>query len=322
MYKHPIQTLTAAALLATAQATLAAPAETKNVDASAKWMVHLDVDALMKSTVAKHALESNPQLSGQKLQALQTLTGINIKEGLHGVTVFGNGDPENGVIIIHAEAKQDNLVSFAQLNDGYKAKNYKGQTIHSFPDKNKPGKRVSACFLPGSKIILAPQPGLVELGIDLLKGNRPAMDANSETNALAEFQDTPVLLAYGDFAALQKEKDKKKAAAFQHAKRLGLSLGESEGKVRGMLGVITESAETALQVENFFRGIIAMGQLSRENNPALASLADAVQVKRKESSVVGIEVEIPTQSLIEIGETLKKNKQKAKAAQEEGGIQQ
>ena len=313
-----IKTLAAAALLATAHSTAQAlPADTKYIDATAKWMVHLDIDALLDSSVAQHALETNPHLSGQKLKALQTLTGIDIEKGLHGITVFGNGEPDNGVIIVHAKAKQDNLVSFVQLNDKYQSKEHNGQTIHSFPDDKKPGKRISACFLPGDKIVFAQQTKWVELGIDLLKGERPAINSNSEMEEIGDFQDYPVLLAYGDFSALHKNKNPKKAAAFQQAKRLGLSIGEVEGRVKGMLGIVTENAETALQIENFLRGIIAMGMLSQENNPALATLASSVQVKRNESTLVGVEVDIPTQRLIEIGETLNKGKKKKKAPKAE-----
>ena len=313
MKSPTIKTLAAAALLASAHTAQAIPADTKYIDATAKWMVHLDIDALMDSSVAQHALETNPHLSGQKLKALQTLTGIDIEKGLHGITIFGNGEPDNGVVIVHAQAKQENLVSFVQLNDKYQSKEHNGHTIHSFPDDKKPGKRISACFMPGNKIVFGQKTGLVEQGIDLLSGDRPAINSNGEMEELGNFQDYPVLLAYGDFSALHKNKNPKKAAAFQQAKRLGVSLGEEEGHVKGMLGIVTENAETALQVENFLRGIIAMGMLSQENNPALATLASAVQVKRKESTLVGLEVEIATKKLIEIGETLNKGKKKHKA---------
>ena len=307
----------ALAAILSATPSIAAPLKSEHIDASAKWMLHLDINALLKTDIAQHALEQNKQLSSQKLEALKNLIGIDLKTGLHGATIFGNGEPDNAVLIIHADAKSDNLVNFAKLNDAYQEVKFQDYTIHSLPDEKKPGKRNHICFYSPNKVVVAPNAELVKLGINLLNGKRESIAVNGEMEQIGKFQATPVLLAYGDFTALQKAQGRK-AETFKQAKRLGLSIGEVDGFIKGGLAVVTESAEVATKVESFLRGVIAMGQLNRENNPQLATLADALNVKSSEKDVISVELKIPSATLIEVGESMKnqKNQRKAEKAAE------
>jgi hypothetical protein len=301
-----------ASILIAAPLSHAAPVKSEHIDSTAKWMVHLDINALLKTDIAQHALEQNKQLSGQKLEALKNIIGIDLKTQLHGATLFGNGQPDNAVVIIHADAKPDNLVNFAKLNDAYKEEKFQDFIIHSLPDEKKPGKRNHICFYSSNKVVVAPSADSVKLGVELLNGSRESIAVNGEMEKLGDFQETPVLIAYGDFSSLQKGKGKK-AETFKQAKRIGLSLGEVNGYIKGGLAVVTENAEVATQIESFLRGVIAIGQLGRENNPALATLADAMKVTKSEADIISVEMQMPTATLIEIGETMKNQKKKKKS---------
>ena len=295
----------------------AAPVESKNIDATSKWLIHIDFDALLKTEIAQHALADNPKLSDQKLEALKNIIGIDLKTGLHGATIYGNGAPDNGVIIVHADAKPDNLINFAKLNDEYKEDSYQDHTIHNLPDKKNPGKRNHICFYSSDKIIVSQSPALVRQSIHLLDGKRESKQVNEEMKELADYQDNPVLLAHGDFSALRKGKRGKHAASFDQAKRVGISLGETEGQIRAMIGIIAQDSEVAVQLETFLRGMIAIGQLSADKNPALGTLANSVQIRRNNNDMISMELDIETIKLIEAGEAVKQHKRARKAKTEE-----
>ena len=314
--KYLKTTCLSAALASTLLATsaVAAPIKSEHIDSTAKWMLHVDINALMKTDIAQHAMEQNKHLSGQKMEALKNLIGIDIKTGLHGATIFGNGQPNNAVVIIHADAKPDNLINFAKLNDAYQEVTFQDHTIHSVPDDKKPGKRNHICFYSSNKVVVAPSVDSVKLGIELLNGNRKSVSVNGEMEKLGNFMDTPVLIAYGDFSSLHKGKGKK-AETFKQVKRMGLSMGEVDGYMKGGLAVVTENAEVATQIEGFLRGILALGQLNKENNPGLATLAESVNINKAEGEVISIEMQMPTATLIEIGESMKHQKKSRKSAE-------
>ena len=308
---------TALALLMAAPAMQAAPAQSKYVDATAKWLIHIDFDALLKTDIAQHALAENPKLSDQKLEALKNIIGIDLKTGLHGATIYGNGQPDNGVILVHADAKSDNLINFAKLNDDYKEATFGEHTIHNLPDKKKPGKRNHICFYSSNKIVVSQSPALVKQCIQLLDGERDSKPVNGEMEELANYQKDPVLLAYGDFSSLRKGMRGKKAASFDQAKRVGISLGETGGQIRAMVGIIARDSEVAVQLETFLRGMIAIGQLSADKNPHLGTLANAVQITRSNTDMISLELDIETAKLIEAGEALKQQKKAKRAKREE-----
>ena len=61
------------------------------VAADAKWLVHLDFDALRESKVAQHAREAiltRPRVK-EILAKVQEATGMDLEKDLHGLTAYG-----------------------------------------------------------------------------------------------------------------------------------------------------------------------------------------------------------------------------------------
>jgi len=310
-YKNISKLATAAlALLLSGTSSQAAPVESNNIDAAAKWLIHIDFDSLLDTEIAQHVLDQNPKLSDQKLEALKNIIGIDFKTGLHGATIYGNGQPDNGVLILHADAKPDVLINFAKLNDEYREEKFQDHIIHNLPDDKKPGKRNYICFYTNKKIVIGPSSTLVKECIQLLNGDRDSKPVNHEMEELNRYQPSPFLIAYGDFSALHKEGNHNKAATFKQAKRMGLSIGEHGGNIKSILVITAKNIEVATQIENFLRGIIAIGQLSGEKHPHLATLANAAKISKKDPEIIAIETELPTSTLISVGHAMKEHKKK------------
>ena len=81
-----------ALVLGLAAAANAAPLDPKQVPAEAKWLMHVDVDAMRQATVVQKAWKKGLEMhkeAQQHLDKLKTAIGMDICKDLHGVTAYG-----------------------------------------------------------------------------------------------------------------------------------------------------------------------------------------------------------------------------------------
>ena len=303
-----------AAPLANLQAAKINPAQ---VPADSRWVLHVDLDAFKGTTLGKHVLNEIDAKAKKQLQAFEGIFGINLENGLHGATAFGNGEKDKGVLLIHADADKEKLLNFAILNDKYEKSTHGKHEIHSLPDDKKPGKRNFFCFYNNGTVVAGPGADLVTRSVDVLDGEASSLTLNEDLRALGKFVPTPVALGYGDFSTLLKHNKDPKAEILKKVSSIGLAIGEQDGVFKSATGLAASDEESATQVENLIRGIVALGALTGAENPEVAKLANAVKVKR-EANFVTLRFEMNSQELIALLETLdKKKKGKAKKSKKE-----
>ena len=87
----------------------AAPLETKNIAADAKWVVHVDVDAIRDSKIVQKAFETCPELkeSGKHFDMIRDKIGVDLRKDLHGMTLYGpDTDKTHAVAIVFSTVDQ------------------------------------------------------------------------------------------------------------------------------------------------------------------------------------------------------------------------
>ena len=74
----------------------------------------------------------------------------------------------------------------------------------------------------------------------------------------------------------------------------GMAMGETAGELKVVGIVKTDNEETAIQLENMARGMMAMVALGKESKPFLAEILESQKVVRKGNDVrmeVGLAIE-------------------------------
>ena len=93
----------------------AEPLELKQVAADAKWVMHVDVDALRASAVVQKAYHKCLEMhkdAEKKMDMVCGMVGMDPRKDLHGVTVYGKDtNKEHGVLIVHADVNQTLLLA-------------------------------------------------------------------------------------------------------------------------------------------------------------------------------------------------------------------
>ena len=97
----------------------AAKVQSGHIANDSKWMIHFDLDAFLGSELGQNAMEQGKKLTEERLKSIQEMFGIDLENGLHGATLYGNGEPNNGVILVYADADKKKLLNFAKSNDSY-----------------------------------------------------------------------------------------------------------------------------------------------------------------------------------------------------------
>ena len=116
----------------------AAPLETKNVAADAKWVVHVDVDAVRDSLIVKKAFETCPMLkdSGKHFDMIRDKAGVDLRKDLHGITVYGpDTDRTHAVAIVFSTVNEKLLLDKAQHATDHKVTKHGEIEIHSWTQK-------------------------------------------------------------------------------------------------------------------------------------------------------------------------------------------
>ncbi len=158
-------------LIALAAPLIAGELVPAQIPASAKWMLHADLDALRASETGKAIFSRIESEHGAKLRAMKRMFSLHPLDDLKGVTLYGDGRPDHGVALIHGTFDRAHLEEVIQAADDYKSSAQAGTQIHSWSDKGKPQH---AAFASADLIAFSRHEDLLRAALDALKANAPA----------------------------------------------------------------------------------------------------------------------------------------------------
>lgn len=166
-------------------ALFADPFDAKAVPSDAKWVLHVDVDALVASRfwpAIEQRIDANAGVR-QKLTDVETFTGMYLPQDLHSVTLIGMGYEEaDGVILINGKANQGQLLAAVQMNPAFTSTPRGTHEILSWEDK---GKTMYGSFFSPTRIIMGQSKENIAQALDTLDGTAPAVKPDSVLAQLA-----------------------------------------------------------------------------------------------------------------------------------------
>ncbi len=218
------------------------PLETRIVDGEARWVIHVDVEAALRSAVGRSILTDHRSPAAEGLETLRWRLGISAVNDVKGVTVFGRGEcGDPGTIVVDMTAAADGLnTSLPAANlPGYERvePGLDGQVVHSWKAE---GERVFAMVAPGAPwgvevpegrlLILGPSLERLERVLRMRSGALAATGPGENLPDLVPDQHAIVFVSAVDLGAFQPS-----AMLSQKARGLTLNIGERAGPV-GLVG--------------------------------------------------------------------------------------
>ena len=173
-----------AVLLGISRTAQAEPVNLKQVPADAKWLAHIDVDAVRASTVYQKieakCMEMHKEIAGQ-LDMARGIIGMDPRKDLHGITMYGKelGKP-TGVLIVHAKVDPAPLLRMSVLAPDHKVTKYGAYELHSWVVKCHghafPG---AGAFHKSEGIVIASCVEELKAALDLLDGKGASVSSSS-----------------------------------------------------------------------------------------------------------------------------------------------
>tara|TARA_Y100001947_G_scaffold158000_1_gene169768 strand:- start:1699 stop:2628 length:930 start_codon:yes stop_codon:yes gene_type:complete len=272
------------ALAMSVAAVQAAKIDKANISNDAKFVVHLDLDAFRASKIGITLLEKiRKDEGGEKLNALAELIGFDPLSAIHGATMFGNGEEDNGILVVKHKADNTKLLAFMKLDEHYRKTEHGKHEIHGAGDRGD-GKRGYVSFVNATTAVLAASRELAAKGIDLVNGKGAAVKQIPTSLVSADKKaKNAFLVAYANVEDLKEHIDNE--TVNQMAKRVAFVMGESDEKFILSISVDALDADAAENMENMVNGLIGFARLNQDENPEVKDILKGLKVTRNEENV-------------------------------------
>ena len=253
-----------------------------NISKDAKFVVHLDLDAFRASKTGTTLLKIVREEEGEKLEALIEIIGFDPLTAIQSATMSGNGEEDNGILVVRHKADNAKLLAFMKLDDHYRKTEHGKHEIHGAGDRDD-GERGYVSFVNDTIAVLAPSRELAAKAIDLVNGKGPAKQVPPSFGTISKEVKSVFFMAYADVESLKEYIDDLNVN--QMAKQATLVLGESDGKLVLSLAVDAYDADTAEQMEAMVNGLIGFARLSQDENPEIKDILKGLKITRNEVTV-------------------------------------
>jgi len=294
MKKAPLILLGLALALTASEAATVSKAD---ISSDAKFVAHLDLDAFRASKLGTTLLKTIRKEEGQeKLDALVEIIGFDPLTALKGATMSGNGEEDNGILVVRHKADNVKLLAFMKLDEHYRKTKHGKHEIHGAGDRSD-GKRGYVSFVNNTTAVLAPSRELAGDAIDLVNGKGAAKKIPPSLVSAGKKATNAFITAYADIESLKEMIDDENFS--QMVRQGALVMGETDGKLILSLAVDTYDADTAQQLEAMVNGLIGFAKLGQEENPEIKDILNGLKVSRDKVSV-SIHFAITVEKLLEM----------------------
>jgi hypothetical protein len=240
----------------------AEPINLKQVPADAKWLAHIDVDAVRNSTVYQHirakCLEMHKDAAKQ-LDMARTIVGMDPRTDLHGITLYGKDlGKHTGVLIIHAKVDPAPLLRMAPLAPDHKIVKYGAYELHTWTVKchghSQPG---AGAYHKSEGIVIASCIEELKAALDLLDGNGTCVSSDSPLAGSVAAGTTVMARVAG----IADAKLPCKCPLAQQTAAIRFSTGEHDGQSFFRARATMANAEVVGQLKTVVDGGRALAQL-------------------------------------------------------------
>ena len=279
-----VLTLAMAAALTFVSSARAEPLDLKCAAADAKWVLHLDVDALRQSPLVEKAyqkcLELHPE-AAKHLDKVRDLLGMDPRKDLHALMVYGKDtDKHHGVLLVHADVNQKLLLAKAEKAPGHKATKFGSYELHSWTHTDRHGSHpVTGVFYKPNVLVFAESVEAVKGALDVLDGKSPGI-SGKESPLAGHTHPGAIFIARA--AAIDPHT---RCPILKQADSVRITIGEHDGQLyyRGRLEM--KSAETAGQVKAIADGFQALVALKFGSDADVMKLASGLKVTAKDKTL-------------------------------------
>jgi hypothetical protein len=256
----------------------AAALDPSTVAADAKWIVHVDFDAMRESKVGQHAHGEilKHDLAKTVLAMIKDSTGADLEKDLHGATVYGNGfKPHAGVLIVYADAEREKLVNLMKTRPDFKTSKEGDLELYSWTEAHSDRHHeVVVAFPKKGTGVFAGSTDQVKAAIEVLNGK----NGLSSSSPLVGDSPKGTILKLS-VVGINEAELPAKIDVLKKISRVSIVAGESDGTDFDHIRVVTTDADTAKEFKSIVEGFKAMADLHLSKEADLKAMIDDTKIE-------------------------------------------
>lgn len=293
----------AAALVLGAAQLQSAPLDRSQVAADAKWLLHLDFEALLKTQLGAQLEKMILAEAGEDLKEDANLDLSAILKSTRSVMAYGtdykSGKDGKGVLIWQGAKEIEQIVSGLLVQQAEAAKTGEGgvkrvrdgaQPVHAF------GEDMHVMAWPAGGLILSRAVDQIDEAVRVMEGKAASLKDKPTFSEYAPLPGGFFFLALAD-GFNQAAEVPPQASVLKLTEGGRLALGEAEGKLRLQLTLKAQSVEVTQQIQQVVQGLLAIATLSQGEAPELQELIRATKINTEDKRVT-LDLAIPVEAAL------------------------
>lgn len=288
----------AAGLTVTAASLHAGPLDRTQVAADAKWLLHVDIDALRKTQLGTSLMKTVVAEAGEDLKEDANIDLPALVKSTSSIMAYGtdykSGKDGKGILVWQGSKEIEQIASAFLVQQAEATKAGSGnvklaregaQPVYAFGDD------MHIVVRPGGGLILGRSVEQIDLATKVLEGKAASL---KDKPTFSEYATLPS----GFFFMALAEGFNKDAEVPPQANVLKLAdggrlaVGESDGKLRVQLTLNAKDQDVTQQIQQVVQGLLAIATLSLGDEPDLQQLIRDTKVSTNEKRV-SLELAIP-----------------------------
>lgn len=272
----------------------AGPLKKDRVAAEARWLIHVDVEALLDSTAGGFLLEHAEQfnIDLDDFDDMKRELGVDPRTDLKSITLYGTGDApgEDAIIVAVTNDRIDQAIEKLLDNDDVpiRRRALNGKPVYLIGGK---GDRHYVSIQPlGAHrriVVISDDKESFRNALDVIAGDAPSVSMGRSNIPADDPQEGSLLfLSVGDIDAFGD--DNPASQILRMSDGFTADIGEVDGVLKGRASLTAESPEIADNISSVLQGLVALGRLMATQQPEFAPLleiVDSLSIRSKGSRI-------------------------------------
>ena len=283
-----IRTLIFMAVLASSPVLQAKPLDERQVAADARWLLHVDLDALRESGASAFLvtqwLQARPIQN--HLDGIREAIGLDVTKDLHGITLYGEKlVPDRGAVVARASLDPSRVMAFLARQSDYEKQEIGGHEVLSWVERRGGEKHtVFGAMLGPEGMVFSRDVDDLAAALAVLDGKAASLaDSESPLKGPAPVGAVVLVRACG----LSEAQLPLKSPILRLSEILSLAAGEEvDGAAFVEVRLTAASEKHVAEFHDVAVGLVALARLMRDNDEDVLRLLDAVAIRTEDRTVV------------------------------------
>ena len=275
---------------------IARPFTPGSLPAKTKWFIHADLEEFKKTEMGRFALKQMEHFS-KDLRPLELMLGLDLRQDLHAVTLFGSGLKEAEVVVmLHGKFDRKQITNLAETAKEHRAIQFRSQVIHGWEDK----KGVHyGCLVKEHAILFSDGLQSLRGAINTLNNESAGLKEKAIYKKSTAGKRPFFLIGLIDFEALDDLNAN--ASIIEKMKAVCITVGQFEKNLQGRLLIQPRDEKTGTQIHQIIKGMIALVEFaSDEDDPELSDLNEMLKNLKVERMhpFIAMDLKIPAKAIV------------------------